>query len=186
LQQTDLEENEKRVNDGAVRSRPSDDAESFLESGTAAGYISEDTVMSPQETEVLVVEDDPDETELTRLALAKCAQNARVVFVKDGAQAIDFIFSSGARAPATPRLILLDVNLPKADGFDVLRALRADPRTRDVPVVMLTSSDQDEDVSRSYALGANSYIVKPADFDEYIAVVADAGTYWLRRNRPAV
>jgi two-component system response regulator len=142
--------------------------------------------MSP-DTEVLIVDDDPDEAELTRLALEKNELAARHFIVKDGAEALEFLFGSGryaGRGLPAPRLVLLDLKMPRMDGFEVLKALRGDPRTRMLPVVVLTSSAQDEDVARSYALGANGYVVKPVDFDAFVAAVADAGLYWLRLNRP--
>jgi two-component system response regulator len=135
--------------------------------------------------EILLIEDDPDEAELALEALRRCGASARVTRVHDGEAALNAIFSGpGAtvRLPA-PRLILLDLKLPKVDGFGVLKRLKADATAKSIPVVVLTSSKMDEDVLRSYELGANSYIVKPIDFGEFSAAVERLGAYWLALNR---
>jgi len=137
---------------------------------------------------LLLVEDNPRDAELTQRALKKSNVRNPIVHVGDGAEALDFLFRQGAyadRAPADmPRLVLLDLKLPKVDGFEVLRALRADERTRLLPVVMLTSSDEEQDVVRSYGLGANSFVRKPVDFAQFVEATRILGLYWLVVNRP--
>jgi two-component system response regulator len=135
--------------------------------------------------EILLVEDDAEEAELALDALRRSRVCARITHVRDGEAALDYVFSgpgAAARAPA-PRLILLDLKLPKVDGFGVLRRLKADAGAMLIPVVVLTSSKMDEDVLRSYRLGANSYIVKPIDFGEFSEAVERLGAYWLALNR---
>lgn len=131
--------------------------------------------------EILLVEDNPDDAELTLRALRTISATERLLHVDDGAKAVDFLLGPGA--PATlPRLVLLDLKLPKLDGLEVLRRIKGDPRTRALPVVVLTSSEEARDVAESYASGANSYVVKPVSFDRYIATVADVGRYWAQLN----
>ncbi len=138
--------------------------------------------------ELLLVEDNPYDAELTQRALAKHNLANRLVWVQDGAAALDFIFgpSGDPAAPLAqpPRVILLDLKLPKVDGHQVLRRLKDDPRTRSIPVVVLTSSREEADVVRSYELGVNSYIVKPVDFDNFSEAVSQMGFYWLLLNQP--
>lgn len=137
---------------------------------------------------ILLVEDNPRDAELTQRALKKSNVLNPIVHVGDGAEALAFLFREGAyaeRVPAeAPQLILLDLKLPKVDGLEVLRALRADERTRLVPVVMLTSSDEEQDVLRSYGLGANSFVRKPVDFARFVEAARILGLYWLVVNRP--
>ncbi len=138
--------------------------------------------------EVLLVEDNATDAELALRALrGKGLRNAFVV-AKDGAEALDFVYSrgewEGRDLENGPRLILLDLRLPRVDGIEVLRQLKADERTRPIPVVVLTSSRQDPGIQACYELGANSYIVKPVDFDKFAASVADLGYYWLLLNEP--
>jgi len=139
--------------------------------------------------EILLVEDNPRDAELAIRALQKRNLFNRLVHVKDGQEALDWLFGTGpyARRNAShqPKIVLLDLKLPKIDGLDVLRAIRADERTKLVPVVVLTSSREDQDVVNSYALGVNSYIVKPVDFENFSAAVAEAGHYWLIINQQA-
>jgi len=138
--------------------------------------------------EVLLVEDNPNDAELTMRALRKHNLANRVVRVADGAAALDFIFARGAfshrKIENGPKLIILDLKLPKVDGLEVLQLLKSDPRTKIIPVVVLTSSQEEEDLLKSYHLGANSYIVKPVDFEKFVAAVRDLGLYWLLLNRP--
>ncbi len=137
--------------------------------------------------EILLVEDDADEAELAVEALRRCGATARVAHARDGAAALDYIFSgpgSTVRLPA-PRLILLDLKLPKIDGFGVLTRLKTDAAAKIIPVVVLTSSKMDADVMNSYRLGANSYIVKPVDFGEFSEAIERLGAYWLALNRGA-
>ncbi|MFO0617483.1 MAG: response regulator [Polyangiaceae bacterium] len=140
-------------------------------------------------TLILLVEDNPSDEKLTLLAFKKCSVANEVIVVRDGAAALDFLFSEGAyanRPPETsPAIVLLDLKLPKVDGLEVLRRLRADARTRHLPVVMLTASKEDEDVLRSYALGANAYVRKPVDFAEFARAANTLGLFWLQLNETA-
>ncbi len=137
---------------------------------------------------ILLVEDNPSDEELTLRALKKSNILNRVIVVRDGAEALDWLFRTGAHAerPAdeTPQVILLDLKLPKIDGLAVLRAIRGDERTRLLPVVVLTSSIQEQDVVTSYGLGANSYVRKPVDFNQFVDAVRQLGLYWLVINQP--
>ena len=136
--------------------------------------------------EILLVEDNPDDVELTRIAFeeAKAAHLLRVV--SDGAEALDYLFARGKHAdrdPAgLPSLVLLDLNLPKVDGREVLQAIRANEATRTLPVVVLTTSAEPFDVDATYALGVNSYIRKPVDFEQFVWAVKQVGLYWLVLN----
>ncbi|MGE0401507.1 MAG: response regulator [Kofleriaceae bacterium] len=138
---------------------------------------------------ILLVEDNPNDEELTLRALKKSQILNRVVVVRDGAEALDYLFARGAYTsrPATeiPQVILLDLKLPKIDGLEVLRAIRADDRTKLLPVVILTSSLEDQDLIKSYGLGANSYVRKPVDFVQFVEAVKQLGLYWLVINQPA-
>jgi len=138
---------------------------------------------------ILLVEDNPDDEALTLRALTQNKIVNEVVVARDGAEALDYLFATGAYAgrdlTAMPQLILLDLNLPKIDGLEVLQLLRADPRTRLLPVVILTSSREDRDVVESYRHCANSYIRKPVDFAQFIEAVRQLGLYWLVLNEPA-
>lgn len=139
-----------------------------------------------EQVEILLVEDNPNDAELTQRALHKHHLANAVHWVKDGAEALEFLFCEGAyaaRAPSTPRLVLLDVHMPRIDGLEVLRRLRADERTRTLPVVIMTSSNHDRDVIESYQLGVNSYIVKPVRFEAFVETAARVGMYWLLLNR---
>jgi CheY-like chemotaxis protein len=137
---------------------------------------------------VLLVEDNPDDEELTLLALKENNIGNKVVVVHDGAEALDYLFGRGAYdgrdVSDRPVLVLLDLKLPKVDGLECLRRLRADPRSRLIPVIVLTSSKEEEDVIQSYALGANSYVRKPVDFGEFVEAVRQLGLYWLVLNEP--
>ncbi|MFI5345431.1 MAG: response regulator [Elusimicrobiota bacterium] len=138
--------------------------------------------MNRKDIDILVVDDDDDDAALTLRALDELALGRRAHRARDGEEALDLLF--GAESPScAPKLILLDMRMPRVDGLEVLAALRKDPRTKAVPVVILTSSNRAEDVARCYELGANSYIVKPAGFEEYSAAVVGAGSYWLTWNR---
>ncbi len=138
------------------------------------------------ETDVLLVEDNPTDAELTLRALRRNNLADRLAWVKDGAEALDFLFRRGdysARPDTMPRVMLLDVHMPKLNGLEVLEQMRADERTRDIPVVVLTSSKEERDIVDSYKLGANSYVSKPVSFDEFVKTVTDLGLYWLVVNR---
>ena len=138
--------------------------------------------------EILLVEDNADDIELTRIAFAESKIANRMVVVEDGAQALDYLFARGPHAgrdpDALPSIVLLDLNLPKLDGREVLQAIRANPRTRSLPVVVLTTSTEPFDVEASYALGVNSYIQKPVDFEQFVRAVKQVVMYWLVLNHP--
>jgi two-component system response regulator len=131
--------------------------------------------------EILLVEDSTDDAEIAIRALRRNNLANGIVHVKDGQAALDFLFNTTA---APPRLILLDLQMPKIGGLEVLKRLRADPRTRSITVVILTSSKEEPDVQASYSLGANSYIVKPVDFDKFQEAIATLGLYWVVLNQP--
>ncbi|MEO7478612.1 MAG: response regulator [Lysobacteraceae bacterium] len=141
----------------------------------------------PYSVEILLVEDNPRDAEIAIRALRKHNLANQLVHVKDGQQALDWLFGAGEYAGRDvnnrPKVVLLDLKLPKVDGIEVLRTVRADPRTRRLPVVVLTSSREEQDLVRTYELGVNSYIVKPVDFDNFSAAVAEAGHYWLLVNQ---
>lgn len=137
---------------------------------------------------ILLVEDRPDDVELTLRAFAKANIVNEIVVAHDGEEALDYLFARGAYADRDPRLlpsvVLLDLKLPKVDGLDVLRTLRADERTRRLPVVILTSSKEEQDIVTSYELGANSFVRKPVDFAQFIDAARQLGLYWLVLNEP--
>jgi two-component system, response regulator len=137
---------------------------------------------------ILLVEDSEKDQELTLRALRKNKISSEVVVARDGSEALDFLFADGIHAGrdprALPRLILLDLNLPKIDGLEVLRRLRANERTRLLPVVILTSSNEERDRLAGYTNGANSYVRKPIDFNEFSEAVRQLGLYWLTVNQP--
>ena len=139
---------------------------------------------------VLLVEDNPNDELLTTRAFRKNNLMNEIVVAHDGVEALDYLFGSGehaGRKPGMPDVVLLDLKLPRVDGLEVLRRMRADARTAVVPVVVLTSSRQDEDVLRSYQLGANSYVRKPVDFNQFLDAVKSLGVYWLAVNeRPPI
>lgn len=141
-----------------------------------------------KERVILLVEDHPDDEELTMRALAKNNILNQVVVARDGVQALEYLLGTGAHAgrdiTVMPQLILLDLKLPKIDGLEVLRRLRADERTQFLPIVILTSSKEEQDLIKSYKLGANSYIRKPVDFIEFTKAVQQLGLYWLILNEP--
>lgn len=139
-----------------------------------------------ENVEILLVEDNPTDAELTMRALKKKNLANNLVWVKDGVEALDFLFCKGQyqdRVSCAPKLILLDLKLPKIDGIEVLRTLKTDAKTRAVPVVMLTSSNEERDIVESYQLGVNSYIVKPVDFDKFLEMVSQVGLYWSLVNK---
>lgn len=145
--------------------------------------------MTHDEVEILLVEDNLEDAELTMRALKKNNVLNNLLHVKDGAEALDFIFCKGKYSDRSisikPRVILLDLNMPKVNGIEVLRELKANEQTKGIPVVVLTSSKEDPDVSICYQLGVNSYIVKPVDFQNFTSAVAEIGMYWLLLNYPA-
>ena len=137
---------------------------------------------------ILLVEDNPDDEKLTLRALRKKKILNPVVVASDGLEALDYLFATGTHAgrdmSVMPSLILLDLKLPKVDGLEVLKRVRADERTKRIPVVMLTSSKEHQDLITSYDLGANSYIRKPVDFDEFVEITGNLGMYWLMWTEP--
>ena len=143
--------------------------------------------MSGFETvDILLVEDNPTDGELTLRALRKGKLANHIVWLRDGAEALDFLFRSGSyseRPDVNPKLILLDIKLPKVDGIEVLKRIKADERTRIIPVVMVTSSAEGRDITDSYKLGVNSYVVKPVEFEQFSDTVAKAGFYWMLVNK---
>ena len=142
--------------------------------------------MNEKSVEILLVEDNPNDELLALHAFKKHNLANKVHVVRDGAEALEFIFCTGAYAQRrfeNPRVILLDKKLPLVDGMEVLRQIRADPRTHLVPVVMLTASAEDRDVIESYQLGVNSYIVKPVDFEQFTETARQLGYYWLLINK---
>lgn len=139
---------------------------------------------------ILLVEDNPDDVELTRRAIRKNNILNELVVARDGAEALDYLFATGAHAGRNlnhmPTVVLLDLKLPKVDGLEVLRRLRAEERTRLIPVVILTSSREEQDIIAGYKLGCNSYIRKPVDFLQFTEAVQNLGLYWLLLNEPPV
>ncbi len=137
--------------------------------------------------EILLVEDNMRDAEIALRALKKNNLANHLVHVKDGQEALDWLFGigqyEGRDTNLRPKVVLLDLKLPKIDGIEVLRAMRSDPRTKRIPVVVLTSSREEQDVVRTYDLGVNSYIVKPVDFENFSAAVSEAGHYWLLVNQ---
>jgi two-component system response regulator len=140
-----------------------------------------------QQVEILLVEDNPRDAEMTLRALKKHNFANKVHWVKNGAEALDFMFCAGGYTGRNPnqtlRLVLLDIKMPKVDGVEVLRRLKADERTKTTPVVIMTSSNEERDVMESYRLGVNSYIVKPIEFSSFLDAVATIGLYWTLANR---
>ena len=134
---------------------------------------------------ILLVEDNASDEKLTLLAFKKCGISNDIVVARDGAAALDFLFAAGAHEDRLlPTVVLLDLKLPKVDGLEVLRRLRADERTRSLPVVVLTSSKEAEDIGRSYSFGANAYVRKPVDFGEFATAAKTLGLFWLLLNEP--
>jgi two-component system response regulator len=138
--------------------------------------------------DILLVEDNPEDAELTTTALKTSNITNRIFVVEDGAEAVDFLFCQGKYAERSashsPKVVLLDLKLPKMSGLEVLRTLKRDDRTRSIPVVIVTSSREDPDIKEAYALGANSYIVKPIGFESFADSVNKLGLYWLLLNQP--
>ena len=141
--------------------------------------------MAADDKVILLVEDNPDDEALTLRALRRAKVSNEVVVARDGAEALECLFgTSGGRAPVSAQVVLLDLKLPKLDGLEVLRRLRADPRTALLPVVILTSSNEEQDRIEGYKLGANSYVRKPVDFGQFAEAVGHLGLYWLLLNQP--
>ena len=144
--------------------------------------------MTESHVEILLIEDNPNDLALTMRAFRKNNLANHIHVVRDGAEALEFIFCTGAYANRNiengPKVILLDLKLPLVDGLEVLRRIKADPRTQRIPVVVLTSSREERDIVESYQLGVNSYIVKPVDFEQFTASMRTLGMYWLLLNQP--
>jgi CheY-like chemotaxis protein len=144
--------------------------------------------MAEDPVEILLVEDNPTDLELALRALRMHRVGNRVHVVRDGEEALDFLLCTGPYADrdpnGAPKVVLLDLKLPKVDGLEVLRRIKGDPRTKTIPVVVLTSSREERDVVGSYELGVNSYIVKPVDFEQFSAAVRELGCYWVLLNQP--
>ena len=142
--------------------------------------------MENSEVEILLVEDDPDDAEMTIDAMRKNNLANKLIHLVDGEQALDFLFGTGKftgrDVSFKPRLILLDLKMPKVDGIEVLERVKSNEATKKIPVVILTSSKEDPDVSRCYELGANGYIVKPVEFESFVKAVSELGMYWLLLN----
>ena len=139
-----------------------------------------------EQVEILLAEDNESDAEMTIRALRRKNLANNLVWVKDGAEALDFIFRRGAyasRPDGSPKLVLLDLKMPKVDGIEVLRQIKSNEQTKMMPVVMLTSSAEERDIVASYAFGVNSYVVKPVDFSNFVVEVAKAGCYWVLVNR---
>lgn len=143
--------------------------------------------MNPNQIEILLVEDNPDDVELTLHTLTKEKLANKIHVARDGEEALEFLFCTGQYAGRSfeepPRLILLDLKLPKVDGMEVLKKLKDDARTRSIPVVILTSSKEERDLIKGYGLGANSYIQKPVDFEQFRETIKAVGLYWLVVNQ---
>ena len=143
--------------------------------------------MSTDSIEILLVEDNPNDEELTLYALKKNNITNHIQIVRDGAEALEYLFCTGTythrQINDPPKVVLLDLKLPKVDGLEVLEKIKTDERTRTIPVVMLTSSQEERDIVESYQLGVNSYIVKPVDFEQFIEAVRQLGLYWMLLNK---
>jgi two-component system response regulator len=146
--------------------------------------------MNVESVDILFVEDNFNDAELAIRELRKHHMANNLVHIEDGEEALEFIFGTGKfkgrNITLAPKLILLDIQMPKVNGIEVLQKIKSDPRTRTIPVVMLTSSKEDPDIQKSYALGANSYIVKPVDFKGFSDAIRNLGFYWLLLNQPPV
>jgi two-component system response regulator len=152
-------------------------------------YRFKENNMNPNSVEILLVEDNPTDAELTIRALKKFNLANNLIHVKNGIDALDFIFGTGKYTGLRdvsfpPKVILLDINMPKMNGMEVLQKIKSDPRTKSMPVVVLTSSKESPDIQECYDLGANSYIVKPVNFEGFATAIQNLGFYWLLQNQP--
>lgn len=146
--------------------------------------------MENTEIEILLVEDNSNDAELTIRALRKNNITNNIIHLKDGAVAVDFLFGKGEFVKRDinnkPKIVLLDLKMPKVDGLEVLRKIKSDELTKKIPVIVLTSSRENPDIEKAYSLGANSYIVKPVDFDGFAKVITELGMYWVLLNQPPI
>ena len=144
--------------------------------------------MNANEVEILLVEDNPNDVELTLRALRLHNLANRIHVARDGVEALDFLFQTGEygnrNGMANPKVVFLDLKMPRVDGLEVLRKVRENDATRKIPIVIVTSSREEQDIVRGYEYGANSYVVKPVDFDKFISVMKELGMYWLVVNQP--
>lgn len=141
----------------------------------------------PELRPILLVEDSPRDLELTLTALEKCQLANEIVIARDGAEAIDYLFMEGVqseRMPGDPTVVLLDLKLPKVDGLEVLERVKSNDKLRHIPIVMLTSSREEQDLIRSYELGVNAFVVKPVEFNEFFKAIQDLGVFWALLNEP--
>lgn len=140
------------------------------------------------EVEILLIEDNPYDAEMTIRALKKNNLANKLVHLEDGQEALDFIFAEGnyanRKVEDTPKVILLDLKMPKVNGIQVLQKIKADERTKNIPVVVLTSSKEDPDIKECYRLGVNSYVVKPVQFEKFVTTISELGLYWMILNQP--
>jgi two-component system, response regulator len=140
--------------------------------------------------DILLVEDNPQDAELTIRAFKKHKLANRICIAEDGAQALDILFGRGSYSrrgnPVLPKVVLLDLKLPKMNGLEVLREIKSNEQTKKIPVVIVTSSREDPDIAEAYALGANSYVVKPVDFEQFFDAMSNLGLYWLLVNQPPI
>ena len=145
--------------------------------------------MNHNEMEIILIEDNPDDAELTMRALKKNNISNRVLHLKDGVEAMEYLFGTGKYSDRNieirPKIILLDLKMPKVNGIEVLRRIKSDDRTKEIPVIVLTSSKEDPDVRTCYQLGVNSYIVKPVGFENFTKAICELGLYWLLQNYQA-
>jgi two-component system response regulator len=143
--------------------------------------------METRKIDILLVEDNPDDADLTIRALKKNGLASSIIHLQDGEEALDFIFCKGVYSDRVfeemPKLLILDLKMPKVDGIEVLRQVKSDSRTRAMPVVLFTSSSEERDITKSYQSGVNSYIVKPVEFESFVKVVSNLGLYWLSLNQ---
>ena len=142
------------------------------------------------EVEILLVEDNVNDAELIIRALRKINLANHLIHVKDGAEALDFLFATGTfserEIKKSPRVILLDIKMPRVDGIEVLRQIKSNEETKSIPVVIMTSSKEEQDIIKSYELGVNSFVVKPVDFKDFAKAVSELGMYWVLTNQPPV
>jgi CheY-like chemotaxis protein len=150
--------------------------------------VKEDKEMNSNEVEIVLVEDNPNDAELAMRALKANHLANKLIWLQDGVEALDFIFAQGRYSDRSlediPKVVLLDLKLPRVDGLEVLEKVKSDARTKSIPIVVLTSSAEERDIITSYNLGVNSYILKPVDFDKFVDAAKEVGLYWVLLNKP--